>query len=225
MSSRRTDLPSRIDIERPVPLRGRDRAGQRRGRRVDALRVLGGRPGGLEQDGRQDGAARRGAPAPDSSSTAWSGRAARSGRPDHPHRHPGDARRRPAGRPAARRRVDARGVQGAPLRRCRGHGARPRSHRQRRAARVLRPAGADPDRGGRDRHPRRRRDRPDPALPQPLPGQCGGAPRDPVLPGCAQGRRGAQDCADAAAHLRGGDPRASRAVARPRPHLAGDRAR
>ena len=42
-------------------------------------------------------------------------------------------------------------------------------------------------------------------------------------PDATQGRRGAQDCRGAAAHLRAGDPRASRAMACPRPHLAGAR--
>ena len=77
---------------------------------------------------------------------------------------------------------------------------------------------------GRDRHSRRRGDRPDPAVPRPLSGQCGGAsrrsgtrPMRPGTPRCARLRRCCCGIFEDAIRA------ASRAVARPRPHLAGGR--
>ena len=216
-----TDRPAVADRHRPLPLQGRARARQRRGGGVDALRLLGGGTGGLEQMGHKIALLAEEL-RPKKLFDAFAGARGAPGVQiipiDTQAMREGDAQ-------FSRRigaAVDARGVQGAPAggvvamaldRDLIGNGDGSSSSAQ--------PAPIPIGSSRSPCAPGRRSSR-----------SCSSAtgtgsnavviPEISLLPRCAAGCRGAQDW-QMLRDLRGGDPRASRAMARPRSHLAGGR--
>ena len=152
---------------RPLPLHRRDRARQRCRRRVHALRLLGGRPRRLEQDGRTRWRCSPRCCARRNSSSESSG----ARRAQGVHIIPIDTQAMREGDVQVARRLgassDARGLQGACAR-----GGVVAMALDRDLIGNGEPldffghAGADPDRVGRDRHPVRGRRGPDPVVPR-----------------------------------------------------------